>query len=404
MFAIPYGKIGLNEDQLTFSSGADMLRFAQALQLEYSSSLYDLQLVPFCPISPEAIYEPQGTLGYSWINLNYWGASKDKYVQTISGENGAVGAIFWCDSSSFQKNLKLFDKEDQVKTITIPSDATEFKVAHECDQYRICSPNYASSFDIKATSNEGLGNFVATCSYKPFTPYIKVAPAFNGLYGSSFDDARGLICGGDFSLPRVESQWQQYELNNKNYQIMFDRQIENLEFNNKLNTQEAIVSGVTGALSAGVTTGAIVGQSNPYAGIAAGLGAAAISGAAAAYDVNILKKRQAETLDYTKDLFGYQLGNIQARPYTLTKVSSFNRDNKIFPFVEYYTATDTEKQALRDKITYNGMTVMVIGTIENFKQLEPTYIKARLIRLDTINADFHEASTLAEELNKGVFI
>ena len=45
--------------------------------------------------------------------------------------------------------------------------------------------------------------------------------------------------------------------------------------------------------------------------------------------------------------------------------------------LEYYTCTEIEKQALRDKIKYNGMTVGTIGKIEDFTDstVEEIYIK-----------------------------
>lgn len=107
---------------------------------------------------------------------------------------------------------------------------------------------------------------------------------------------------------------------------------------------------------------------------------------------------------YATDMYNYNLGNIQALPYSLSKVTSFNPNNKIFPVLEYYTCTTMEKQALRDKIKYNGMTVMRIGTITQFIKSEKTYIKGQLIRLETIFEDFHIVNALANEINMGVFI
>ena len=69
---------------------------------------------------------------------------------------------------------------------------------------------------------------------------------------------------------------------------------------------------------------------------------------------------RTEAMNYKQDMFDYQLGNIQALPYSLTKVTSLNNNNKIFPLLEYYTCTDREKDAFAKKLAYNGMTVMVI--------------------------------------------
>ena len=115
-------------------------------------------------------------------------------------------------------------------------------------------------------------------------------------------------------------------------------------------------------------------------------------------------ERIASILDYKKDMFGFQLGNIKAMPSSLSKTSAINADNKIFPIIEYYTCTEQEKQALKDKIKYNGMTVGKIGKIASFIQPDYSYIKAQLIRLEGITEDTQYLNEIANEVNKGVFI
>ena len=98
------------------------------------------------------------------------------------------------------------------------------------------------------------------------------------------------------------------------------------------------------------------------------------------------------------------LENVQARPDALTKVSGFNPNNKIFPFIEHYHATEREVEALINKITYNSMTVGRIGTIADFIQSDKSFIKARLIRLEDLADDYHMSSEIAKEIEQGVFI
>ena len=47
---------------------------------------------------------------------------------------------------------------------------------------------------------------------------------------------------------------------------------------------------------------------------------------------------------------------------------------------------------------------MRIGTINQFLQSEPSYIKGKLIRLESVKDDYHMIKSIAEELYKGVFI
>lgn len=253
--------------------------------------------------------------------------------------------------------------------------------------------------------NDGVDFFNVDCSYKPFNPYIHINPNFKGLYGQDFNDARGLICGGDFSLPQLSSAWANYELNNKNYNEIFDREIQSLEINQAIQREQQqwqIAAGTVGAGMSGAITGALVG--GPVGALVGGIAGGGISGIAGIRDYQLSEQLRQEAIDYREDQFQYHLGNIQAIPYSISKTSAFTYNNKIFPILEYYTCTQEEKQALEDKIYYNGMTVMRIGTISQFIQEQPSYIKGKLIRLEGTDNNFHVVNEIANEINKGVFI
>lgn len=385
MFCMPYGAFTAHYQgyDRQFNSPEAMMATASAIATTLGQGLYDLQLLPYCPLNKQVI-GVDGKIYLTQLRADAWEEVKE------TGDY-PLGILFWCDKTNF--TTELIDPE----LPELPTDNIEFKVQHETEFYRMVSPNYNGTFEIKATSNRGLSGFTATCSYKPFTPYIKVAPNFGGLYGGSFGDARGLICGGDFSLSIVSDAWKNYQIQNKNYQVMFDRQITNMEFNNNIAIAQGALSAVTGAVSAGVMGGAVGG---PVGGI--GLGATSLAMGIA--DVGILMAQQKETLDYTKDQFGYQLGNIKALPQSLTKVSSYNADNKVFPFLEFYSCSEVEKEALRKKIQYNGMTTMTVGTMREYLLDEETYIKGKIIRIENTDIDYHLLLELATEIQRGVFI
>lgn len=274
--------------------------------------------------------------------------------------------------------------------------ATDIKVANECDKYRLCSPNYNGQFEFNLAKNGDVNYFNVDCSYKPFNPYIHVNPEFGGLYGRDFNDARGLICSGDFSLPQITSAWANYEANNKNYENIFNRQIQNLEISQNNQRLSDIVGGISSAATVGMGAGLLAG--GPV-GAAVGIGSAA-SGVA---DYFINENNRKEQMSYTKDMYSYNLQNIKAIPYSLTKVSAINSNNKLYPFIEYYTCTDEEKDALINKLKYDGMTIMKISTINQYLHKDKTFIKGMLIRVD-LHKDSNYINNIYNELMKGVYI
>ena len=308
-----------------------------------------------------------------------------------------IGVMFYCQSASFSNyidvNLSLKDSP---------------KIDSNCDLYRLVAPNYQGTFDFNVARNGGsVPYFTAYCTYKPYTPFIKVCPAFNYLYGTDYNDNRGLICGGDYSLPRVSSAWTTYQLNNKNYQNIFNREIQNLDFMQSIEMRNQLVSGGVGIVTdtaKGAGAGAYVGGGAGalVGGVVSGLA----SGIGYGIDVDTLARTQREQKQLAIDKYNYQLGNIKALPYTLTKVGSFDISSKIFPFLEYYTCSEVEKNALKNKIKYESMTVMRIGTLNEFMNFngELNYFKGVLIRNDKIADDTHIVNAIYEELLKGVYI
>lgn len=353
-----------------------------------STLVYDFQLLPYCPIANSKDWEKIEGEDY-YIRLD--GDTQEYGHYTLVGGNKCV--VFEVAETAFSFNIN--------HTIEVKNP----KVENQLDMYRLCSPNYAAMFEFNAAKNGGVNYFNVDCNYKPYTPYIHINPNFGGLYGRDFNDPRGLILNGDFSLSSLSDAFINYELQNKNYQNMFDRQIKNMETVNKYSRKGEVAQAITGTIS-GVASGAMAGG---MVGGGWGAAAGAVIGGGAALtggilDVKYAEALRSEALDYTKDMYGFNLENIKAMPSTLTKVSAFNLNNKIYPVLEYYTCTEEERKAFENKIKYNGMTVGVIDTIGNYLQVEPTYIKGRIIRLENLDNDFHVAKVISEELYKGVFI
>ena len=377
MFCMPYSdslKIYQNGVELTTASSSLAINLATQIGASTGSgNVYDIQLLPYCPVR------------YCIMDDNTFDVKGSKFDLIKTSDGNTVGVLLWATKSSFTLNIYR-----NIATINP-------KIENLVDKWRLCSPNFNGQFEFSAAMNGGVDYFNVDCTYKPFNPYIHVNPNFKKLYGKDFNDARGLICGGDFSLPQVSNAWADYQLNNKNYENIFNREIQNLQVQQKAQRIGDIASAVGGAVVGGGAGGLAGGVPGMVAG---GIG----SLAAGAIDIGINEKLRAEAMDYKRDMFGMQMGNIQALPTNITKTTAFTYNNKLFPILEYYTCTIEERNALLDKLRYNGMTVGRIGKIADYlANASDQYIKGRIIRIEGVSDDFHYYKAISDEIYKGAF-
>ena len=396
-----YKIISLPADSITYYINGDYFtdpnviqKIIREISLNYPDYLVDIQLLPYCNYH-ETVYE--GTV-YP-MNISIYQAQYLSHTE----DNVTIrdGFIYYVDSANVSFNIyRSFNIGNYDE-----NSAKNKKIANEVELWRLVSPNYNGVFEFSVAKNDGVDSFNVDITLKPYNPYIHINPNFKSLYGQDFDDARGLILGGDFSMPIESSAWAEYELRNKNYQIAFNRQIEHLDFTQNQEkilsainlfggTMQGGLSGAVGGAIAGGAPGAIAG------GIVGTVGAAATGIA----DYAMLKSRQREDKDFTIDNWTYQLGNIKALPNSISKVTPLTYNNKKFPFIEKYVATEEEINILKNKITYNSMNVNAYGTIQQYLQLERTFIQGTIIRLEDNEINNHELYELNNELMKGVYI
>ena len=381
------------------TSAANALSVAMGIATSLDAKLYDIQLLPYCPIGAIRENTVNNTLNLRVEPFTEWEEGID-YVPI----EGADTFIFFADLSQGTFDIPVGGYYSY-------DDAITFKTNMLSQSVRLCSPNYNGVFEFNAYKNRGFSYVNVDYHYKPFQPYIHISPDFGGLYGEDFNDARGLICGGDFSLPITQDAWIAYQTQNKTYQEQFNRQIENMEVQHKYGRIQDIVNATTGTVQGAVSGGAAgMYMGGGYGAIAGAIigGGSALAGGIA--DVRINQALRDEAKDYTKDMFGLQLDNIKALPNSLTRVSSLNNNNKIFPFIELYICSDEESRAIANKLKYNGFTIGRIDTLQNAivnKPLymgAPGYFKGQLIRLEDIGDDSHVINAIAAELYKGVYI
>ena len=320
--------------------------------------------------------------------------------------------VFWIKNVSYTSqnvdHLAAAVRIAQAYSILNPgNEAIERKLANECDVVRLVAQNYSAIFEFSPSKSGGVDGFLADCTYKPWSPYIHILPKLKGLYGDNFveiDDARGLICGGDMSLSQLSNAWANYQLQNKSYNDVFVREIKHMDVQNDINKQNArwqlALSPITGG-AAGAASGAQIG------GIGGAITGGAIGvvggGITAGLDYANSLKMMEENRQYAIDMYTYNLQNIQAIPTSLTKTSALTYNTRVWPFIEYYTCTEDERTALKDKIKYNGMTIMKVSQLRNYLLGQDNFYKGKLIRLN-IKVDSHMAYEIYNELNKGVYL
>ena len=360
--------------------GEVALQWFQDIMSRYggSGAAYDLQLLPYCP-----------------IDTTNWSDYEVYHVSSTTGLNPALACCVNLPTSSFNTTIN----------VTLPTYIQDNKVGNETWVYRLVSPNGVGDYEFSPNKNGGLTSIHVDCTLKPYNPYIQIHPVWGWMYGnSSQEDFRGLICQGDFSLPATTNEWASFELQNKNFQAVFDRSIQSQDYQREWGRASDIVGAISGSFG-GVAGGAIAGSvAGPGGAIAGAVAGGALSVAGGVADVIANEKIYQEQKQASIETFQMQLGNVKARAQTLSRGTSYNVDSKYFPFIEYYTCTQQELDSFNNYIKYKGMAVGVIGQIQDYLNPEDTtYIQGKLIDID-ITDDYHMAREIANVLRGGIRI
>lgn len=104
-------------------------------------------------------------------------------------------------------------------------------------------------------------------------------------------------------------------------------------------------------------------------------------------------------------MYNYNLQNIKAIPSSLSKTSAFVYNTRVWPFLEVFSCTPQEKEAMKNKIKFDGMTVGVIDKIRNYTDFNGRLIRGQVIRInENIKEDAHMTSEIYNEIMKGVYL
>lgn len=454
MLALPYGAIDyiLPNDTNTAdlavatSTKEASIGIARTIASKLDKSCYDMQLLPYCP--------------YRQVAAEYGKMAElyNEYIETIQSGGTWVGAIppqpyinlgltrpfptgswfgvysiindsdtpsrvnrrsfgLYCPGCSGTFNIN--------HTMEVPDeeDSIEYKLFNTTRKFRLVSPNYTSIFEFNPLKNNGVTTFNVDFNYRPYNPYIHIAPYFKsieegGLYGVDTNDNRGLILQGDFSVGYYSDAWASYQIQNANYANIFNRQLENIDFNQRQEREKFRVDrtteGITEVLGLG---GGMQGAKafsglGPWGMLGGGIGGTVGGiighGVGTHYDKKWMEESMAEERDYAIDNYNMALGNVKALPYGLAKSDTMTENFKYFPFIEEYVCTEKEIEIFRNKLKYDGMTVGAIGTLESYIPAEgPDWefqmLKGRMIMQENIIDDFHISDAIYAEVNKGFY-
>ena len=371
----------INETGVSYKVGTDdyvsdheiNMSIAQAICQSYGSASYDIQIVPFNPIQGSILAD--GTLNFYDYDTH----------PIKNANNDVVGHYVLCSSA----DLKLTLNKDELKF-----NPTDYKKDYNLKQYRLCSPNQETIFEFSPSMNGGIETWEVTANYRPYSSYIKVQPTWNWLYGVAeyglLTDFRGLVYNSSLCISQLNDAYATYVSNNKNYQQLFDNQINTLT-----KSQDIQINALEETLGLRAYTGM------PISSILRTIGGSK--------DIDMQRELNNVALTKMRTDFNYQMDNIKSMPHTIKKLTAINGDTRIFPFIEIYEATSVEQQSFEYKMQYTGMTVMTTGNINDYcKPNEETFIQASLIRLNLVvseeSANNQIAVEIASELDKGIYI
>ncbi len=440
---------GTGKSTLTlFTSYAETINFVQALKTAMGDSVYDIQWLPYGPFASDAsdLYndnyynlltkvtgkatkttfknetvetsttseDTTTKSGGSQVSVD--NTSANQVIDTaVTDESGnLVSHVAWINLTGQNASRTVR------KTIaTLSNNYLNNRIENEKTFYRLCGPNWNSTFEFSAVNNGGFYGYNIDMTLKPYNPFVRIQPLFGKMYGSNFNDPRGLILKGDFSIEQVTESYRNYQLSNRNYDLIFNRQMQSLDlrnsvslkmdqYNQAMDTLSIFTGGLRGG-AGGAMTGAMVGGA-PGAVVGAAVGGlTAVGGGIADLAINnqireLNKSLRADERSASIAQYQYQLGNIAALPDTLSRSSSFDAMYRVYPVLEIYSCSDEEGIQLTKSIQWNGVEINQISTLG--EQLEngtgELYVSAELLRFDAGNDQIYGA--ISQLLADGIYI
>lgn len=391
----------------------ELFALISQIAIDLGGFLYDVQLLPYFPGQHhEQVEIYQDETPNSSIDEITTYETGQKHVNIVTF---AIWAT--TDSDKFTVNIPHEIFPDSTKGLL------EQRKWGEKNYFRLCSPDFSNQFEfMPSRMSQDIPYFNVAITLRPNAPFLYVAMPPSGLYGTGTQlyDGAGLVCTTNFSITRVNDAWVNYQLNNKNYQQIFNRQIQSMDLSNRIADEDAkwniamsglnILTNTVGGTMQGMTTGAIVGGTTAgpagafVGGMVGGIGNTITGIADFANTIrqeNNAKALRNDTLDRTKDMFQYQNGNIQAMPSTLTNLDAINPTFRLYPVIEWFICTTTEANNLENSIKYNGIDINLMTKLSSFSS---GYIQGSILHFpETLHINDTQATAINSELQYGIY-
>ena len=394
MLFIPEANTKMKCGNKTWTQQVDAYQIYNQLQVTFNSFIYDVQKVPYTPYALDI--EDDGTV----VLPN---ESQIGFAKNAAGEIEACA--YFCNQDSFWFDVEptstYLDELKGQKDLNV-------KIQSETTLLRLCSMDGSSSININGAKNLGLSKLRVNCRYAPYQSYISLQPQWSMFYGAEIGlkDTRGLNLTSTNSVTRTSNQWQDYVLQNQNYQDIFNRQIQSMDAQFDTRANQAVENMIFGWFRTGLDTASHLGDKDAATGMALSLMGGGLNLIQQGLNYRDLVGDFRERRSATVDIFNLQNGNIKARADTLTKVNAMSPIYNTWPYIEIYTTTPEEKTALATYITEFSMNIgAMTSQLSAYVINNPNtrkFIQADIIRMSG-KMDSHLAEEIRSLISEGVY-
>ena len=297
---------------------------------------------------------------------------------------------------------QFLDNDDFQYAIDLPDLEN---INKETDTIKIVSPSRASQFLFRPYNNDGNMIFNVEITIKPYTSIIYIRPSTQGLLLTDWDDKDCLVIQEDFSLTNITSSWTNYIYSNRNFQSIFEREIQGRAFQRdwerKIEQAQAKSDEWTARNISSQKARAYTGNLPIISDIAGAIGTAWQDSAymqAAQLDREYNEALYQEGISLARDNFQMQLENIQSQPNIPSKITTIDVKMLDGVYLEYYSTNETELQAIENFYYYNGERIDAYGIFANYWGW---FVRGKIIISN--NYTQPEIDELNRRLNMGIF-